>query len=166
MRKRVVIGVLAIIGIGVLVFVLSQPKPGTVEYHKREYRAAREEMFGRKWYSSIARVVRKVISIPQRQRSLSLSEAQALQQRQTAARDALIKLGYLVERRFTLSNQPAQSIIGPVLVSARDVIPQETRYYTCVLLAESNLIVLAAAPADVPKWEELIRKADGPEAGK
>ena len=36
-RKRLVIGAMAVVVIGVIAFVLSQPKDGTVEWHKREY---------------------------------------------------------------------------------------------------------------------------------
>jgi hypothetical protein len=164
-RRRIVIGVIAAIGlavgVGVLVNVVSQPKPGTVEYHKKEFRVARKEFYQVKWYHPITRF----LPIPDRRQPLSPSELMALEKRQAVHREELIKLGYLVERRFTFSNQPAETIIGSVMSRARSVIPDETGYYTGVALVTSNAIVLKVAPADAPKWEKLIREADVPEEG-
>ena len=36
-RKRIIIGLLAFLVIGVVVFFVSQPKKGSVEWHKRAY---------------------------------------------------------------------------------------------------------------------------------
>jgi hypothetical protein len=162
-RKRIVIGVIAVVLVGVIAYVIMQPRKGTAEYHKKEYRAAREKMYGVKWYSPVTRVLGKVVPVPQRRKAMSYAEVADLQRRQDAARDALIKVGYLVEKKFTVTNHPASSLIEWVLVASRDVIPQETRYYSCVLLVQSNVIVMAATAEDLPRWEELIRKADVPE---
>ena len=45
MRKRLVIGAFAAVVIGVAALVLSQPRKGTVEYHKEEYLRAHEPGF-------------------------------------------------------------------------------------------------------------------------
>ena len=37
MLRRFTIGLLAVVVIGVMAFILSQPKRGSIEWHKREY---------------------------------------------------------------------------------------------------------------------------------
>src|SRR6185503_5712613 len=93
MRKRVVIGVLAIIGAGVLLFALSQPKRGSVEWHKREYEAATQGSLKFRlknlWWQIRG----------EDRRSRMISEERNEHQQ------ALIHLGYLEQREFVISNR-------------------------------------------------------------
>ena len=47
MRKRIFIGLLAIVVIGVVAFFLSRPKEGSVEWYQRRFVSAQDKMFGR-----------------------------------------------------------------------------------------------------------------------
>lgn len=160
MRKRIVIGLLAIVVIGVSAFFALQPRRGSVEWHKREYRAARNEMFEVCWYKPVRDWYYGITK--KRQRGLSSSEIRALTARQMASRKGLTDLGFLVERSFTVSNRSAQLAAQSVIGRARNVIPQEHFYYTDVLLAQSNTLILAVMPEDVPTWEKLVREVDVP----
>jgi hypothetical protein len=81
-RKRIAIGLLAVVVIGVLVFWVSQPKPGSVEWHKREYRAARNQMYGVSWSTPIKRLFYDIMNKRQKPEALSSAEVQTLQARQ------------------------------------------------------------------------------------
>jgi hypothetical protein len=161
-KKRIVIGLIAVL-IGVAAYELLQPRKGSVEWHKREFRNARQEMFGQAWYTPFERLYCDVVSKPHKLRTPTSREVESLKERQLAAQTALVKAGYLVERSFKVSNRDANSMMEDLVKSARGVIPQENFYFNRIVLVQSNLIVLAAVPDDLPKWEELIRNADVPE---
>src|SRR5213594_3836470 len=101
MRKRIVIGVVAIIGVGVLVFVVSQPRKGSLEYHKREYFDAQP---GGGWRD----VLRQLLGREPMSREVSKED----QARMKFHEKALIKLGYLEEWTFIVSNQPPTNVLN------------------------------------------------------
>lgn len=163
MRKHILIGLLAVMAGGVVAFFVSQPKKGSIEWHKRKYRAARNEMFGVCWNKPVKDWYFDIMKKPQR--GLSSAEIRALTERQMAARQGLTKQGFLVERSFAVSNLSATLAAQTVIGRARNVIPQDRFYYTGVLVAHSNTMVLAVVPEDVPAWERIVREVDVPEKG-
>jgi hypothetical protein len=111
MRKRIVIGLLAIVMIGVLVSFMSQPKKGTVEWHKMrferhqtEYLEARDQ---NTWFDRLKRKYHKLTKTPPTPQTTAQFHAQLKIMEKTLDkmrhhRDALTRLGYFTEQRFTL----------------------------------------------------------------
>src|SRR5258705_9389676 len=105
MRKRIVIGVVAIIGVGVLGYVVLQPEPGSVEWHKREYLAAWKRSQQEDWRSRLATFLRdKTPVTPPNSLSPDEKERKLLDEKIMSHRTALRRLGYLTEKWVALSN--------------------------------------------------------------
>lgn len=63
-RKRLVIGAIAAVVIGVAAYVLSQPRKGTVEWHRRGYLRAVEQVFEESLLERVTHIVENVAGIP------------------------------------------------------------------------------------------------------
>src|SRR5688500_6271167 len=94
-RKRIVIGLLGIVVIGAVAFFVSQPKKGTVEWHKREYLKANH------W----GIVDEGVFRYASQKRQNARFERK--RERIESNRRALIELGYLEERSVIVYNRGA-----------------------------------------------------------
>ena len=88
-------GVLVAVAIGVAAYVLSQPRRATVEYHKKEYLEAHEMGPVAEWITLHAPMaVHDLLWTPRKKRI-------------DFHRNALLELGYLAQREFSVSNRPA-----------------------------------------------------------
>ena len=156
MRKRIIIGLLAVVVIGVVVFLISGPKRGTLEWHKREYLAELDRLYGREsLVKRFARVIHEWTGMGQR---IGQTERGVV-----AQENALIKLGYLERREVILTNLPIGNAFQAIGREAATGIPG-----LCRITAgeKTNVVVVTALREDMPKWEELIRKLDVPESRK
>src|SRR5687768_11553 len=99
MRKSVAIG-FVIVTIGLVAFVLSRPKKGTIEWHKREYLTACKGS----WKERALNLGRRALG---KQPSFSTEQVEKEAEHQRA----LIKLGFLEERELVFSNRPIDYII-------------------------------------------------------
>jgi len=155
-RKRIVIGLLAVVVIGVVVFLLSQPNRGSVEWHKREYLAARDRATGSTWRDRVKRVyhnIRKTAPPP---------ESWGLQQQKNAEKmssnfTALLRIGYLTKRRFVLNNQlgsEVENAIRKAFDCGRNAFVR--------IESTTNVVLIAAPTAIMPQLEEFVQKTDVP----
>lgn len=155
MRKRIIIGLLAIVVIGVVAFVVSQPKKGSVEWHKKEYLAAWKELHGETWGEQIKEIAYDITGHRFRPRKLTSAERGRLDKQAESNRVALVRLGYLGKRKFILTNCTPQAVFKSASAS------EMRGPFVTVWYAENELGV--AAPSDVIiKWEEIVRKLDVP----
>ena len=155
MRKRVIIGVLAIIGAGFLLFVLSQPKKGSSEWHQREFRAAYDRLTGRTWLDRVRGFCRRVLGL--RIPPMGKYERNSLCDRLDRHEKALIDLGFLKKRTLSfhsyMTHFPGGGMVRP-------------RYESLSIYARADYgakvgeIIVIGAPEDMPKWEELLRKME------
>ncbi len=153
MRKWIVIGGLAIVGFGVLLFVISQPEEDSIEYHRKRYIA---EYQGWVWEQELANKVRKVVG--QKPRWHTNTNRMEHHER------ALIRLGYLDERTVIVSNCLPDKVRATVYKAATNWLngPGLLR----VEVRETNKVKIVATTRDVPGLEEAARKADVPESEK
>jgi hypothetical protein len=159
MRKRIVITLLAIVVIGVGVFVLTRPKPGTVEWHKREFSEASNYLLKdspsdrvrRFWW----RITGQLAPAPQ------IGEAVEQVNRMESNRVALVKLGYFVERKFCVTNSSVDRIASGLMrhpLFRRGEADISNSYMGRSL----GKVEVTARPKDVPKIEAMIRALDVP----
>jgi hypothetical protein len=154
-RKRILIGAIAVVVVGVLVtYVLSQPKKGTVQYHKRELAKA-VAMTGNwiEWSPDF------------------------LQERYWGWRlkrvrfhwDALVEAGYLTQREFPVPSRRPRYVGDSVRAAATQVFTNESDITLRVLhmqvVSENALLVTAPAEA-MNKLAEMIREADAVPTGE
>jgi len=155
MRKRIVIG-LAVVLIGAVAFFLSQPKKGSVEWHKRGYLDAckrlNEETLADKAKQFLNRITgRKVVR--------QVWPRDAYERVQTH-RAALLTLGYLGQQGFDLTNcSRAQLLSSPAFAFAvRGSQPE----FLLVTIQDTNSLHIIAVREDMPLFVEAIRKVDKP----
>ena len=143
---------LAIIGVGALVWLVTQPKKGSLEWHKREYEAAAQGSLTFRlknlWWQIRG----------EDRRSRVISEERNEHQQ------ALIHLGYLEQREFVISNRSIDEVINEV---ARLFRVRPTRWglqdvFLDVDTRGTNIIIIVAARDDMPVVAKIIRKTDVP----
>jgi hypothetical protein len=158
MRKRLVIGAIAVVVIGVAAYTLSQPKEGTVEWHKDRYLKARQDLERRTirdcWERFYVRI-RKPHTY--QWRVISGDELRRHQM-------ALIKLGYLERKRVDVTNHLAGQLHS-ILAEGRELIPRERGPFA-MLSAPPEItfpiegVEVVAPRQDMPLWNRLIYEAD------
>lgn len=154
MRKRAKVSVsLCIAALAVTAAALTGPPKGTVEWHKREYVRARNgsQVVG------VFQEVRKTIT------GRSASQPLDIERIRTHL-TALVKLGYLEERMFCVSNRPPEDVIDTLLHTLS--IPNELSDFGGMSDIGTNSITVIGLRENMFKWEKLIREADLPESGK
>jgi hypothetical protein len=178
-RNRIVIGVLAALVVGTAAFMLLQPQPGSLEWHKRQYLAAANRLAKNRFSDRLGRMFSGLTRKPPA-RKIQTARAE----RETAVeiekhRKALARLGYLAEKRFALRYCAVDQIklalantavTGPGVRNGRfwisaagDTVvttaPQGVLGHFSIS-TERNTIVVTAPPAVMSNYEEQIRKAD------
>jgi hypothetical protein len=155
-RKRIAIAVLVIVGVAVLVYVVSQPKKGSVEWHKREYRVAMDHWMGRSFSERARQLYAKVFGVPGRERAIAEfhRKARIVDRHQRA----LIRLGYLEEQMFIASNTPVANLSAAIDVVARKTVTNHD--FFVVALSGSNGIKVVNIKGNLPPQEEVWRVID------
>jgi hypothetical protein len=145
-RKRLIIGAIAAVMIGVVGYVFWQPGRGTVEWHKKKYLGAHRSGKIENWIS--------FHFSPKVHHVLFFWKGTAAEHQR-----ALLKLGYLKESVFVVSNASVMKAVRTVRFELPRDIDQFTRFSYGT---PGTLIVVAPA-----EWSEkigaAIRKADVPE---
>jgi type II secretory pathway component GspD/PulD (secretin) len=188
MRKRILIGLLAIAVIGVVAFVVSRPGKGTLEWHKKEYLAASNRLAENRFRDRLRRIY---YAVTQKAGASKLPIIRGKSNLRTATernmlkleqhRKALVEHGYLNERHFALKYQPvdlmkinlANTLLNrPNVINARvwlstegDTILVTTRRHVMAQSSVStrrNTIVVTAPRDVIAKYDELIPKLDQP----
>ena len=144
MRKRIIIGLLAIVVIGVVAFFISQPKKGSVEWHKREYENHMQRLDGKR---TLFDRIRSAFGLARRP------------DRHMEHRRALIDLGYLEEREIILTNNP-EGFSKALVQWATNEFPQNWLWAFGV--RSNNVMFLRAERHNMKKWEEAVRRIDVP----
>jgi hypothetical protein len=154
-RKRIIIGLLAVVVSGAVAFFVSQPKKGTVEWHKREYLEVRDQLLGRTWKDAARRFCARVTnaSIFQQKRE-SRTALWAIFHRHEKA---LIDLGFLEKRTLFFQSYWTHFPFGMQLLPRYEGMSVYARgdYGT-----GASQIVLIGLPDDMPKWEEWTRQME------
>ena len=163
MRKRIVIGLLAVVVIGVVAFFVSQPKKGSVEWHKREYRDVMNQLSGRSVGQRFWRLRRQLTG-----ESVYTDLPADISSRWEFHKQFLLDAGYLEQRAFRLTN--AATFDPGVMYSAgQKMIPNERMrlsLFVPSIQRGTNVVNILGPREDMPIWEEVIRQADVPESGK
>ena len=147
--------------IGVVAYVLSEPKKGTLEWHKRELLRATggslEHKLKKLWYRIQGKYeVGYYVLIPQPEK------------RRSDHYKALLNLGYIVEREFALSNRS----VDEMRVACGEVLFEDPRWrhvrreLLVVSARGTNVLVVAALPEDLLVISNAILKADVSQSSK
>ena len=146
MRWRIAIAVLIVIGIAGAVYVGTEPRKGTVEWHKRGYLG--------QFHSPIRQWI--VEHTPDR---MSQAIETSRYRRMEHHWAALVRLDFIRETLVVVSNSPA-SVISKVI--PEKVKPcDDLRFFSYEL--GTNSISLWCTEERIGAWQDLIRQADVPE---
>lgn len=150
MRKRIVIGALVVIAVGVLVYVRSQLNEKSVEWHRRKFREIDRVIYGEPltFGDRVGFLWRNLWGKPRDYHGEADRHIRAL-----------IELGYAEERTFVVSNRPI-SEIGRVEWA-------RGRNFEILRIGRGiNTLTIRAAKEDMVAIERLIHEADVPERRK
>ena len=175
MRKRIVIGAIAAVVIGVGVYVLALPRKGTVEWHSARYLALLTED---SWAQGLRRMWERLGG----RRAVLRKPPERVFKELQLHEKALVKLGYFEERRFLVFNGRAEGVMTTAISIWRStqsnaiVRPQFEAVFvvggtgtsemgsvrsigrkSAGELAESLIIV--TQPAHMPQWAELVQRS-------
>ena len=160
MRKRIVIGLLILSAIGIAVFFFSQPKKGTVEWHKREYVGAWKRLHQETLMDDAKRFVYWIAGGRSPVIVRTGSEYGAFRAQVHSNRCALINYGYVCERTFYLTNSSAVKVFSTQ--SFRDAWRNARREFLDAETPGTNVIAIMATREDMTVFADAIRKADVP----
>jgi hypothetical protein len=155
-KKHFVIGATAALVIGVAAYILSQPRKGTVEWHKANYMKCFNRMWGNTLWEKTQRVARRVVGLPPPQ-----PDPQAANEALSHL-SALVELGYLSERRYAITNRSLNDVLSRTL-HARWVLGRKHLPPQLTERIDQTQLVVVALPEIADKYDELIRQADVPE---
>jgi hypothetical protein len=146
MRKRLVIGAIAVVVIGVAAYLLSQPKVGNLEYHKREYLKANKVLLSPGSVSiRFAPGFVEDFFLDRHARSFTFHQ------------EALIDAGFLTKVWFVVSNAHPVAIIRAMEENGLD-----STFAT--LWVAYNRAVAGVVPVEaIERVSQAIREADVPE---
>jgi len=160
-RRRVVIGFIVIVGGAIAVAILSGPRRGTVQWHKREFSTAMDRLEGNRSIDRLSRLWGKITGRPVTW-EIGAEEGQALILKLDEHRIALIEHGYLIEQKVGTTNN-AITVSMRCAMNQERMIPKEHREFAWIAdAAQTNWVTVIGRREDLPKWEEMIRKLDGP----
>ena len=142
-------------------YLLWEPKEGSVEWHKRKYRETQNFYMNWSRYPRLDSIYRKLTGTSRPVRRLTCDQVTNLQEQMNVSRQALVEAGYLTERTFALSNRSFKVVAHTIQGSSIGVIRRRYPNFTRFNYGSNTLTVVGFAE-DMPKWEELVRKADSP----
>jgi hypothetical protein len=155
-RRWVFAGVVVTVVIGVAAYMLSQPRRGTVEYHKKKYLEAHETGPVGEWIILHAPVAVHDLYWKPREKRTDFH------------RNALLEAGYFAQREFIVSNRVAKSLAQDLYRMRFDVFTDTNDLAGIPVFYQpaANRIGVLARSIDIAKWEDIIRKLDVSETNK
>jgi hypothetical protein len=155
MRKRIVIGLVALVivaGIAALVF---RPWESPVEYHKREYVAAWKRLKGQTFVDRAKRFFYQATTGRNRP---APGWSRGDGERVMFHRAELFALGYLRQESFYLTNCVASAMLSsPEFVSAQR---RAQREFLSVTTQSGSIVRVIAVKEDMPMFVEAVDKAE------
>ena len=159
--KRIVMGLAVVAVLAVGGYVLSQPRRGTVEYHKKAYLAAAN---GSSFSERIQRTARRIMGKAHVFAGISGERLNRMREHQSA----LIELGFLERREMVLTNlpdmPPVKHLQWSVFSEAADRIPSDRQLFSQFSVSSAEVLTAIAPRQDIAILEDLIRKASAAEA--
>ena len=155
MRKRIAIGLLLVSVVGVVVFFVSQPRKGSLEWHEQKYERLMREIEGRTLKHRGLVLWRKATGT--RMSSRDLDRTDQIKQMLEHWR-SLLECGYFVERRFVVKDADARAKIS---VEWKNMIPKNRQNYTQLCgVVDTDALLVIGRPKDMPLWEHIIREGN------
>jgi hypothetical protein len=159
MRKRLVIAAIAAVVIGVAAYLVSQPKEGTVEWHKRRFERGWKKMAGETRWDRILQTINRTVGTELRAKP----DYAELEKQTDADYEALLRLGFVAKKYYAFTNKTLD-IDAPWITDVYRVLPRERAMFSCFGVADfgSNVLSVVAPPEDIPAWEKFVAEADAP----
>ena len=164
MRKRIVIGLLAVVVIGTAVFFFSQPKKGSVEWHMQQRVKGWNRLNGETWPERSKRIIFDITGHALQPQRLSADEWHRISREAESNWVALVNAGYLREKRFVLTNTTFEALYRSASPLERYPVHDPFVKVWPVKRDAGEEIVLTAPPEVIREWETVVRKLEAPQA--
>jgi hypothetical protein len=168
MRKRIVIGAIVAVVLGVVAYVTWQSgtprysrlsRAEKVEWHKAKYMNCFNRMHSNSLWERAERTAKRTVGIPVYSPTKEKQETEA-----RSHLSALVALGYLAERRYVITNRSLNDVLGRTLVQRKLLGRKHMPLDLTERIGRTNELVVVALPDVVSQYDEMIRKADMPES--
>ena len=159
MRKWVIIGLVVLVIGGGIVAVVCWSRRDSVEYHIRAYREADRKLSGEETF------VDELRDVWRKMWSQRMGRKARLRNEMHQHKEDLIRLGYLEERTFGVSN----ASLSDVMAAAQKAVLKKgtnSEFFSAATLGTSAVRVVAAKGM-VPTWDEIAQELEkNPPKGK
>jgi hypothetical protein len=140
-----------VLAIGVAAYMLSQPREGTVEWHKKRFERKAEQSLG----GTLLLRVLKPRGLARLRRMPNHVESAA---QLDPDYEALLRLGFLVKNTYRLTNKPV-NLDGRWIMQVYSALPEERACFSSFGSSADSIFVIAPAQ-DIPIWEQFIARED------
>ena len=154
MKKRLIIGAIGAMVIGVLVYFLSQPKEGTAEWHKSRFDQKIRESTGGTFQTMAFRLFNPRGLAALRRTPNHIETPEQLD----PDYKALLRLGFLVKNDYAFTNRTV-NVDGRWIGQVYKSLPGERAYLSSFGTSNGRLFVIAPRQ-DIPVWERFIASED------
>ena len=156
MKKRLVIGAIAVVVIGVATYVLSRPKQGTVDWHKGRFdHRMRQSAGGTFRFLALRLFNRRGLAALRRAPNYIDASMQL-----DPDYEALLRLGFLVKNNYRFTNQTV-NVDGRWIGQVYKSLSEESAHFSSFGIWDGKLFVIAPRE-DISVWERFIAAEDSP----
>jgi hypothetical protein len=147
-RKRIIIGLLAVVVIGVGGFVVVRPNPDSIEYHIRAYREADRKLTAPETFLD------KIRDVWRKLRTKRMGRFARLRNEMNEHKAELIRLGYLEERTFSMTNRTFLDVATAV---QKAVWKRGTNIeFFGTATTNTNTLRVITRKGMMPSWEDVL----------
>jgi hypothetical protein len=161
-RRWTVIGIIVAVAIAAVMVgahLRSQPKKGSLEWHKREYQSVRTRLNENRLLDRLRQLYAWITG---RKSALSSEERRALQREEDSHEKALLEMGFLAKRRILADGTNSMEVL--LRMSSEEGIADFANWRSGGALifhpqngVDSFFVDLTAPEENLRKWEQLIR---------
>ena len=150
MHKRIIIGLVAVVVIGVGGFVVMRPDRDSIEYHLRAYREADRKLTARETFLDELRDVWRKL------RTQRVGRLGRLRNEMNEHKAELIRLGYLEERTFSMTNRTFPDVAMAV---QKAVWKRGTNVeFFGTATTDTNTLRVITQKGMMPSWEDVLNE--------
>ena len=157
MRKRVVLTAIVAVVIGVAAYVISQPRKGTIEWHKAKFMKCFNRMWNDTLWGRTERLAKRLVGFPPPPTPHPGAATEA-----RSHLSALVALGYLAERRYVITNRSLNDVLGQTYQRRRVLGRKHHPLHLTERVEGADQLAIVALPEVALQYDDLIRQADVP----
>jgi hypothetical protein len=149
-RKRIIMGLLTVLVIGAGVYVVTRPNQDSIEYHIRAYKEADRRL------TAPGTFLDEVRDVWRKLRTQRIGRKGRLRNEMNEHKEELIRLGYLEERTFSMTNRTFHEVAVAV---QKAVWKRGTNLeFFGTATTETNTLRVMTVKGMMPSWDDVLNE--------